>query len=157
MEDQQILVRLDQELGTAEQPEQPRSVQRIIEGDCLAHMRTMPAQSIDCIVFSPPYNLGKRYSLHNDRMADAAYLDWQGEVAAEVARLLKPQGHLFLNVGWNSKHPERSIEVFLRYRAHLRLQNRITWIKSIAVVAVSMNFGPLVLTNFGPPSGVEPA
>ena len=45
---------------------------------------------------------------------------------------------MFLNVGWNSEHPERSVEVFLRYREHLRLQNRITWVKSIAVEGSSL-------------------
>jgi site-specific DNA-methyltransferase (adenine-specific) len=90
------------------------------------------------VVTSPPYNLGKRYSRHNDRMNDVEYLDWQGEVAAEIARLLIPSGHLFLNVGWNSAHPERSIEVFMRYREHLRLQNRIAWVKSIAVDGTSL-------------------
>lgn len=112
--------------------------QTITEGDCLSVMRSMPAQSVDCVVTSPPYNLGKAYSLHNDRMTDAAYLDWQGEVAAEIARLLKPAGHLFLNIGWNSKRPARSVEVFLRYCTHLRLQNRITWVKSIAVDGTSL-------------------
>ena len=138
MEERQLLNIPGQELGSAAQSEQALLSQTIIEGDCIAHMRAMPAQSIDCIVFSPPYNLGKKYSLHSDNMPLAAYLDWQGEAAREVARLLKPQGHLFLNVGWNSKHPERSIEVFMRYRAHLRLQNRITWVKSIAVDGTSL-------------------
>jgi len=33
--------------------------QTITEGDCLSVMRSMPAQSVDCVVTSPPYNLGK--------------------------------------------------------------------------------------------------
>ena len=114
------------------------STQTIINTDCLEHMRSMPAHSVDCIVTSPPYNLGKAYGLHNDRMDDAGYLDWQSNVAAEIFRLLRPKGHLFLNVGWNSEHPERSVEVFLRYREHLQLQNRITWVKSIAVDSSSL-------------------
>ena len=114
------------------------AVQTIVNADCLEHMRGMAARSVDCIVTSPPYNLGKRYSLHNDRMTEAAYLDWQGEVAAEIARLLKPAGHLFFNVGWNSKHPARSIEVFLRYCRTFACRTAITWVKSIAIDGTSL-------------------
>jgi site-specific DNA-methyltransferase (adenine-specific) len=116
----------------------PPATQTIVNVDCLEHMRGIPTGSVDCIVTSPPYNLGKRYSLHNDSMEDGAYLDWQSRVAVEVVRILRPSGHLFLNVGWNSKHPERSIEVFLRYRERLKLQNRITWVKSIALDASTL-------------------
>jgi site-specific DNA-methyltransferase (adenine-specific) len=66
-------------------------------------------------------------------MPEAQYLAWQDEAAQEIARLLMPQGHLFLNVGSNSRFPWRSVDVANVYRRHLTLQQRITWVKSIAL------------------------
>jgi site-specific DNA-methyltransferase (adenine-specific) len=107
--------------------------QRIIEGDCLVVMRSMQPGSIKCVVFSPPYNLGKKYSLHNDTMLQTDYLRWQGEVAKELRRIVRADGHVFLNIGWDSKHPWQSVDVAMEYRRHFELQNRIAWVKSIAL------------------------
>jgi site-specific DNA-methyltransferase (adenine-specific) len=94
------------------------------------------------VVTSPPYNLGKSYSLHNDSMPEADYLAWQGEVAKEIARVLRPDGHLFLNIGADSKHPWPAIDVALRYRPHFVLQNQPGWIKSLALDANSLKADP---------------
>ena len=84
----------------------------IIEGDCLQYMRAMPGKSVAAIVTSPPpYNLNKRYSLHNDDMGENQYFAWQDAVAKEVTRILQPCGHLFMVMGSNSKRPWRSIDV----------------------------------------------
>jgi site-specific DNA-methyltransferase (adenine-specific) len=99
----------------------------------LDYMRTMPDHSVAAAVTSPPYNLGKSYSCHNNNMPEAEYLAWLGEAAQEIARLLMPDGHLFLNVGSNSRFPWRSMDVANVYRRHLTLQQRITWVKSIAL------------------------
>jgi site-specific DNA-methyltransferase (adenine-specific) len=114
----------------------------IINDDCLAYMRTMPPDCVFVVVTSPPYNLGKQYSVHNDSMPEDTYLDWQGEVAKEIARVLRPDGHLFLNIGADSKHPWRDIDVALRYRKHLTLQNRPGWIKSLALDASALRTDP---------------
>jgi site-specific DNA-methyltransferase (adenine-specific) len=107
--------------------------QTVIQGDCIAIIRTMAAHSIKAAVFSPPYNLGKKYSLHNDKMPGADYLTWQGEVAKELRRIVRPDGHVFLNVGWDTKHPWRSVDVAQEYRRHFVLQNHIAWAKSVAL------------------------
>src|SRR5215831_1400854 len=96
--------------------EQECATQRMINGDCLDYMRMMPSESVPAVVTSPPYNLGKTYSCHNDNMPEAQYLAWQDEVAQEIARLLMPDGHLFLNVGSNSRFPWRSVDVANVYR-----------------------------------------
>jgi DNA modification methylase len=92
--------------------------QRIIQGDCIAVMRTMPAKSIKAAVFSPPYNLSKKYSLHDDNMPEAEYLAWQGEFAKELARVMRDDGHVFANVGFNSAHPRRAEDVVLQYERY---------------------------------------
>ena len=55
------------------------------QGDCLTVLRTMPEASVDAVVTSPPYNLKKPYSVHDDNMPEAVYLAWMGEVAASYA------------------------------------------------------------------------
>src|SRR4051794_25565075 len=110
----------------------------IRQGDCLDVLQTLPASSIDCVVTSPPYNLGRRYNQHDDNMPEAEYLAWQGQVAQALRWALKPGGHVFLNVGWNSAHPWRSIDVGLAYRPYFQLQNLVAWVKSLAMDASAL-------------------
>jgi site-specific DNA-methyltransferase (adenine-specific) len=112
--------------------------QAVIEGDCRAVLQTFPTHTFAAAVFSPPYNLSKKYSLHNDRMPEAEYLAMQAEVARELARTIRPNGHVFLNVGWDTKHPWRSVQVAQEYARRFVLQNRITWVKSIALDASTL-------------------
>ena len=118
------------------------SEQTVIVGDCLDQMRAMAAGSISAVVTSPPYNLGKKYRLHRDNMPITEYLAWQGEVAKELCRLLRPDGHVFLNVGSNSGHPWQSTEVGLAYGRHFVKQNHIIWVKSLALHAKRLRDDP---------------
>ena len=93
----------------------------------------MPARSVDVIVTSPPYNLGISYRSYDDRLAPQDYLAWTSRWIAEAARLLRPGGSLFLNVGTRPSDPWTALDVAQAARPHLRLQNIIHWIKSIAI------------------------
>jgi hypothetical protein len=46
----------------------------VVNCDSFDYMRTMPDQGVATVVTSPPYNLGKSYSCHNDNMPEAQYL-----------------------------------------------------------------------------------
>ena len=104
-------------------------------GDCRTVLSTLAAKSVKAGVTSPMYNLGKSYgpgSPDDDRPL-AEYLREQGEIAAAIARVLTADGHFFFNVGANSKHPWRSVQVAMEYGKHLTLQQPpFTWVKSIA-------------------------
>jgi site-specific DNA-methyltransferase (adenine-specific) len=115
-----------------------RSAQTIHEGDCIACMRRMAPASVAAVITSPPYNLGKSYGVHDDNMPEADYLAWQTQVAKEIARLLKPNGHLFLNVGCNTKHPLRAVQLMQEYNRHLTLQQTFFWVKSLAIEGSTM-------------------
>jgi len=73
-------------------------------GDCLELMRGMEDESIDLIITSPPYNIGKMHSNHiqygtyagND-MKEKDYQSWQTDVLNECFRLLKQNGSMFYN------------------------------------------------------------
>jgi site-specific DNA-methyltransferase (adenine-specific) len=107
--------------------------QEIVQADCLAYLPTMPARSVACVVTSPPYNVARPYSSYDDNRPLAEYLAQQESVAREIARVLRTDGHLFLNVGSNSKAPWRSVEVAQVCGRYLPLQQRIVWVESIAL------------------------
>jgi len=107
-------------------------------GDCLQGVADLDPGSIDVVVTSPPYNLGIKYGTYDDTIARHEYLDWMGEWAVAVARVLSPEGSLFLNVGGKPTDPWGPLEVAQKVRAYLQLQNTIHWIKSIAIDAASM-------------------
>lgn len=102
-------------------------------GDCVEGMKSLPDESIDLVVTSPPYNLGIGYEQYRDRLSPEDYLAWSLEWAGEVRRLLKPGGSFFLNVGAAPANPWMPHELALALRPLFILQNTIHWIKSITV------------------------
>jgi site-specific DNA-methyltransferase (adenine-specific) len=101
--------------------------------DCIEGMRELPADCIDLIVTSPPYNIGKPYHQYHDARPREDYLGWMGQVAEESRRILKADGSFFLNVGSRPTDPWLPLDVAQRFRASYCLQNVIHWIKSIAI------------------------
>lgn len=61
-------------------------------------LRFLPDRSIQLVVTSPPYNLGKDYGTARDDATYQAYLDWVAGWAREVQRVLEPGGRLCLNI-----------------------------------------------------------
>ena len=105
---------------------------KIINGDCIEVMKTMPDGCIDGIVTSPPYNLNIRktfnntenwkgkwnksklqsesYDVHDDYMPEDKYIAWQQNVLKECFRLIKDDGAIFYNHKWrvqNGKYQQR--------------------------------------------------
>jgi site-specific DNA-methyltransferase (adenine-specific) len=75
-------------------------INRIICGDCISVMRTMPAASVDFVLTDPPYLVnyrsrdGRRYpNDDNDR--------WLAPAFAEVSRVLKPNSFCVSFYGWH--------------------------------------------------------
>lgn len=83
---------------------------RILHGDCIEAMRSLPEASIDCIFADPPYNLqlGGDLTRPDGSHVDAVTDDWDKfdtfgrydaftrEWLAEAYRLLKPNGSLWV-------------------------------------------------------------
>jgi site-specific DNA-methyltransferase (adenine-specific) len=110
-----------------------RGDSRFFLSDCRDVFRHLPAHSVDVIVTSPPYNLGIDYNKYEDSLSQADYLAWTSEWVEAAARVLQPDGSLFLNVGAKPTDPWTALDVAQAVRPHLRLQNIIHWIKSIAI------------------------
>ena len=73
---------------------------RIICGDSEQELKKLPADSIDIIVTSPPYNFGLAYEgdAGNDAVRWQEYFEKLNGIWAECARVLKPGGRICLNV-----------------------------------------------------------
>jgi modification methylase len=100
-------------LGPAKEPEAPHAglpLDRILRGDCIALMNSLPAGSIDCIFADPPYNLQLSGELRrpNDSVVDAvddawdkfdSFADYDAFSLAWLKaahRLLKPNGTMWV-------------------------------------------------------------
>jgi site-specific DNA-methyltransferase (adenine-specific) len=69
----------------------------IIQGDCLATLRTLPSDAVDVVFADPPFNLKKKYNSTKDSLALQEYLAWCDEWIREVVRIVKPTGSIFLH------------------------------------------------------------
>jgi len=74
----------------------------ILEGDARERLGDLPAASVDCVVTSPPYFLLRDYGVDGQIGLEAEVEAWVSElrlVMAGVARVLKPTGTAWLNLG----------------------------------------------------------
>lgn len=69
---------------------------KIVLGDCIEVMRSMPAYCVDLIVADPPYNLNKDFGPWKEKDRKDAWLPWSKEWINEGIRLLRPGGNFFI-------------------------------------------------------------
>ncbi len=79
---------------------------KIIQGDSLIVLKTLPDEIVDVGVTSPPYNKGEnkkgwlvknvKYSGITDSLPEEKYQKNQIEVLNEIFRITKPDGSFFL-------------------------------------------------------------
>lgn len=68
----------------------------IFTGSCLDLLKQVPDKTIQLVVTSPPYNIGKAYE---KRLNLSAYIDQQAEVISECVRTLSDTGSICWQVG----------------------------------------------------------
>ena len=68
----------------------------VYPGDCLDLLHRIPDESMQLIVTSPPYNIGKEYE---KKLKLKVYLDQQAAVIRECVRTLSPHGSICWQVG----------------------------------------------------------
>jgi DNA modification methylase len=88
-------------------PALPRN--QLLIGDAREQLRELPNASVDCVITSPPY-FGLRNYAVDGQLGNEGHIDeWvKGllDVCRELARVLKPSGALWLNLGDGySRHP----------------------------------------------------
>ncbi len=83
-------------------------INKIVKGDCLEIMRSIPDESVDITFADPPFNLNKKYNGYKDNKGDPAYLDWCKQWISEMVRITKSTGSIFVH----------NIPKWLTYYAH---------------------------------------
>jgi site-specific DNA-methyltransferase (adenine-specific) len=84
----------------------------IINGDCVRVMSTLPENSIDLVVTSPPYNVGIKYDVHKDDDSMTDYWKWTEEWLTNVYKLLKDDGRVAINIPYEINVQDRGGRVF---------------------------------------------
>ena len=96
--------------------------------DNLEFLRRIPDASVQLVVTSPPYNLGKAYE---KRSSLDAYLRQQAEVIDACVRVLRPSGSICWQVGnyvdGGEVVPLDAVLYGLFKERGLKLRNRIVW------------------------------
>lgn len=75
---------------------------QLITGDALATLKTLPADSVQCVVTSPPYWGLRDYGVAGQMGLEPTLEDWlaaQVAVFREVRRVLRPDGTCWVNMG----------------------------------------------------------
>jgi adenine-specific DNA-methyltransferase len=100
----------------------------LFPGDCLDLLDQIPDETVQLVVTSPPYNIGKEYE---DRRDLDTYLEQQAEVIAECTRVLAPTGSICWQVGNYVENgaivPLDAVFYPVFADLGLRMRNRIVW------------------------------
>ncbi|MDR0736776.1 MAG: site-specific DNA-methyltransferase [Zoogloeaceae bacterium] len=100
----------------------------LFEGDCLELLASLPDESMQLVVTSPPYNLGKAYE---QKSALDRYLEWQDKVIEACIRVLRPEGSICWQVG-NFVQAGAIVPLDIALypsfaQRGLKLRNRVIW------------------------------
>ena len=93
-------------------------------GDCTEVMREWPDNSVDLIVTDPPYFKVKNEAWDRQWDKPDAFLRWLDGVLAELHRILKPNGSLYLCAS-----PQMAARVECLIAERFNVLNHIRWVK----------------------------
>ena len=85
---------------------------KIINGDCVEVMKTLPEGSVDLIVTSPPYGVGIAYDVHEDDVEFNEYVEFAKNWLSEAYRLLKDDGRIALNIPYEINRQKKGGRIF---------------------------------------------
>lgn len=96
---------------------------KLLEGDCLELMQTIPDKSVDLILTDPPYNIGKAKW---DKIPN--YIEWCGKWFKECERLLKDNGSFYF---WHNDMVQiAQLMEWIRQNTAFEFKQLITWNKT---------------------------
>lgn len=105
-----------------------KNVVTLFNGDCLDFLETIPDETFQLIITSPPYNIGKEYER---RLDIDVYVAQQKKVIDECVRTLKSSGSICWEVGNYVNEGEiipLDILLYDCFKSNgLQLRNRIVW------------------------------
>jgi site-specific DNA-methyltransferase (adenine-specific) len=116
---------------------------KIITGDCIDVMKTLPEGCVDLVCTSPPYGVNVKYDVYDDTIPMDEYWDFTKKWLTEVYRLLKDDGRVAINV---------PIETNVQERGGRLLFNAEFWMK---MKEVGFNFFGMIDLNEDSPHRVR--
>jgi len=106
--------------------------------DCVEGMRErLDDNSVDMVFTSPPYNIDKQQSgtrssdtvEYADDRTPEEFKEWLGEVFRELVRVVKPEGHIFINLDHDWTDGDCVPSTWLREVVPAPLRSMIVWSK----------------------------
>ena len=99
-------------------------------GDALELLKSVPDESVNLIMTSPPFALRRKKEYGN--VVATEYVDWFAAFMNDFWRVLTPDGSLVIDIGgsWNRGEPTRSLyhfELLLRLCTKFRLAQEFYW------------------------------
>jgi site-specific DNA-methyltransferase (adenine-specific) len=85
---------------------------KIINGDCVEVMKTLPEGSVDLICTSPPYGVGIAYDVHDDDVEFDEYLVFAKNWLTEAYNVLKDDGRIALNIPYEINRQKKGGRIF---------------------------------------------
>lgn len=103
---------------------------RVEHGDCLDHLRAVGSGTVNLVFADPPYNIGFDYGEgYDDDQPRDRYLAWVSEWVAECARVLAPDGAM-----WVLINDEYAAEYAITLDRHgLVRRNWVIWYETFGV------------------------
>lgn len=84
-------------------------IDKIIQGDCLTVLKTLPDANFDLIFTSPPYADNRKTTYKGVPIGQ--YVEWFLPISSELRRVLKPEGSFVLNIKERAVNGERQTYV----------------------------------------------
>jgi len=108
----------------------PTAEGKIITGDALKALDNIRDESIQLVITSPPYNIGKEYE-RGEKMSLDEYVKWLDEIITKLCQKIEPKGSICWQVGNYIKDGELFPLDYYFYNIFLKngfkLRNRIIW------------------------------
>lgn len=112
---------------------------KIIHGDALEALKTLPNNSVDLIFADPPYNIGKNFNGHIEKWkTEEAYLDWCYEWLDLCIQKLKPNGSFYVMAATQFMP---FFDIYLRKK--LYILSRIVWYYDSSGVQAKRYYGSM--------------
>lgn len=109
---------------------------KLLEGDCIKHLREGAVGNIHLTFFDPPYLQGKEYRFFDDNQSDVKYWNWIKLIVGEVYKTTLDGGAIYF------MHREKNAERVLRIlrKTGWNFQNLIIWKKKTSAVPITTRF-----------------
>ena len=112
---------------------------KIIHGDALKALKTLPNNSVHLIFADPPYNIGKNFNGHIEKWeTDEAYLEWCYEWLDLCIKKLKPNGSFYVMTATQFMP---FFDIYLRKK--LDILSRLVWYYDSSGVQAKKYYGSM--------------